>query len=50
MDRLINDKLKLISKKIESCLILDEDFNMDLSNFTNTKVINISDISLLMVI
>ena len=43
---LINDKLKLISKKIESCLILDEDFNMDLSNFNNTKVINISDISL----
>ena len=43
---LINDKLKLISKKIENCLILDEDFNMDLSNFNNTKVINISDISL----
>jgi len=43
---LINDKLKLISKKIENCLILDEDFNIDLSNFNNTKVINISDISL----
>ena len=43
---LINDKLKLISKKIENCLILGEDFNMDLSNFNNTKVINISDISL----
>ena len=43
---LINDKLKLISKKIENCLILDEDLNMDLSNFNNTKVINISDISL----
>ncbi len=43
---LINDKLKLISKKIENCLILDEDLNMDVSNFNNTKVINISDISL----
>ncbi len=43
---LINDKLKLISKKIDNCLILDEDFNVDLSNFNNTKVINISDISL----
>ncbi len=43
---LINDKLKLISKKIENCLILDEDLNMDLSNFNNTKVINVSDISL----
>ena len=43
---LINDKLKLISKKIENCLILDEDLNMDLLNFNNTKVINISDISL----
>ncbi len=43
---LINDKLKLISKKIDNCLILDEDFNIDLSNFNNTKVINISDIGL----
>ncbi len=43
---LINDKLNLISKKIENCLILDEDLNMDVSNFNNTKVINISDISL----
>ncbi len=43
---LINDKLKLMSKKIDNCLILDEDFNIDLSNFNNTKVINISDISL----
>ena len=42
---LINDKLKLMSKKIEKCLILDEDLNMDVTNFNNTKIININDIS-----
>ena len=42
---LINDKLKFMSKKIENCLILDEDLCMDLSNFANTKIININEIS-----
>ena len=42
---LINDKLKFMSKKIENCLILDEDFCIEESNFTNTKIININDIS-----
>ncbi len=37
---LINDKLKFMSKKIENCLILDEDFCLEESNFTNTKMIN----------
>ena len=41
---LINDKLKFMSKKIENCLILDEDLCIDESNFTNTKIININDI------
>ena len=41
---LINDKLKFMSKKIENCLILDEDFCLEESNFTNTKIININDI------
>ena len=44
---LINDKLKFMSKKIENCLILDEDFTIDLSNFDNTKIINVNDISLI---
>ena len=35
---LINDKLKFISKKIENCLIVDEDFCLDEYNFTNTKI------------
>ena len=43
---LINDKLKLMSKKIENCLILDEDLCIEGSNFTNTKIININDINL----
>ena len=38
---LINDKLKFMSKKIENCLILDEDLYIEESNFTNTKIINI---------
>ena len=42
---LINDKLKFMSKKIENCLILDEDHSMDISNFKNTKIIDINDIS-----
>ncbi|GIR16914.1 MAG: hypothetical protein CM15mP30_4530 [Pelagibacteraceae bacterium] len=42
---LINDKLKFMSKKIENCLILDEDLCIEESNFTNTKIININDIS-----
>ena len=42
---LINDKIKFISKKIENCLILDEDQSMDVSNFSNTKIININDIN-----
>ena len=42
---LINDKLKFMSKKIENCLILDEDLCIEGSNFTNTKIININDIN-----
>ena len=41
---LINDKLKFMSQKIEKFLILDEDLSMDVSNFTNTKIVNINDI------
>ena len=42
---LISDKLKFMSKKIQNCLILDEDLIIDVSNFKNTKIININDIS-----
>ena len=42
---LINDKLKFMSKKIENCLILDEDLCIKRSNFTNKKIININDIN-----
>ncbi len=42
---LINNKLKFMSKKIDNCLILDEDLCIDESNFTNTKIININDIN-----
>ena len=42
---LINDKLKFMSKKIEDCLILDEDLCIEESNFSNTKIINVNDIS-----
>ena len=42
---LINDKLKFILKKIENCLIIDEDHSMDISNFKNAKIIDINDIS-----
>ncbi len=44
---LINDKLKYMSKKIENCLILDENHSMDISNFNNVKIIDISDISVI---
>ena len=44
---LINDKLKFMSKKIENCLILDEDLCIEESNFTNTKIININDIDVI---
>ena len=42
---LINDKLKFILKKIENCLIIDEDHSMDISNFKNSKIIDINDIN-----
>ncbi len=42
---LINNKLKFMSKKIEKCLIVDEDLSMDISNFNNTKIINFNEIS-----
>ena len=42
---LINDKLKFMSKKIENCLILDEDNSMDVSKLTKSKIINIKDIN-----
>ena len=42
---LINDKLKFMSKKIENCLILDEDLCIEEFNFNNTKIININDIN-----
>ena len=42
---LINDKLKFMSKKIENCLILDEDLCIEEFNFTNSNIININDIS-----
>ena len=41
---LINDKLRFMSQKIEKFLVIDEDLSMDVSNFTNTKIVNISDI------
>ena len=43
---LINDKLKFMSKKIENCLVLDEDHNMDVSSFDNTEIIDIKDITI----
>ena len=43
---LINDKLKFMSKKIENCLVLDENHNMDVSNFNNTEIIDIKDIAI----
>ena len=41
---LINDKLRFMSQKIEKFLVIDEDLSMDVSNFTNTKIVNITDI------
>ena len=45
---LIKDKLKFISKKIDSCLIIDEDYTIDLTdlNNTDTRIINLNDISI----
>ncbi len=43
---LIKNKLKFISKKIERCLILDEDLDTNISNFSVTKFKNINDITL----
>ena len=43
---LINDKLKFMSKKIENCLVLDVDHNMDVSSFNNTEIIDIKDIAI----
>ena len=43
---LINDKLKFMSKKIENCLILDEDNSMDVTNLNNSKIIDIKDIAI----
>ena len=42
---LIKNKLKFISKKIENCLIVDEDLSLDLSNFSNSKIENINNIN-----
>jgi len=42
---LIKNKLKFISKKIENCLIVDEDLGLDISNFSNTKIENINNIN-----
>ena len=36
---LINDKLKFISKKIENCLVLDEDLCMDVSSIFLTPLV-----------
>ena len=43
---LIKNKLKYISKKIDKCLILDQDLNIDMSNFIDTKIMDINDLSL----
>jgi len=43
---LIKDKLKFISKKIDTCLIIDEELTLDLTNFSNTRIINLNDINL----
>ncbi len=42
---LINENLKFMSKKIENCLILDEDLCMNEYNFPNSKIIDVNDIS-----
>ena len=43
---LIKNKLKYISKKIDKCLILDQDLNIDMSNFIDTKIMDINDLRL----
>ncbi len=42
---LISHKLNFMSKKIENCLIPDEDLYIDVSNFNNAKIININEIN-----
>ncbi len=42
---LISHKLNFMSKKIENCLITDEDLYIDVSNFNNAKIININEIN-----
>ncbi len=43
---LINHKLKLISKKLDNCLILDEDINLDFISLNNFKIAKIDNINL----
>ena len=43
---LIKNKLKYISKKIDKCLILDQDLNIEMSNLIDTQIMNINDLSL----
>ncbi len=42
---LISDKLKFMSKKIQNCLIPDENLYIDLSKFNNVKTINVNEIN-----
>ena len=43
---LINHKLKFISKKLDNCLILDEDINLDFISLNNFKIAKIDNINL----
>ena len=43
---LIANKLKFISRKLDKCLILDQDLNYDFMKLGNFKVINFDDINL----
>ncbi len=43
---LIANKLKFISKKLDKCLILDEDLDLNLMSLNDLKVINFNDINL----
>ena len=43
---LIANKLKFISRKLDKCLILDQDLNYDFMKLSNFKVINFDDINL----
>ena len=42
---LISDKLKFMSKKIQNCLIPDENLYIDLSKFNNVKIVNVNEIN-----